>query len=91
MVQRRINYSAPRCISVFVAASNAGGARSVLGDTTTTMMWIAGNLAGGREERRRLIKNILNAQIIFALNFLEAHSPRGFHYPSHRHSRSANH
>src|SRR5690606_34589165 len=25
-----------------VAASNAGGAGSVLGDTTTTMMWIAG-------------------------------------------------
>jgi Na+/H+ antiporter NhaD/arsenite permease-like protein len=34
------------CTSAFlaaiVAASNAGGAGSVVGDTTTTMMWIAG-------------------------------------------------
>jgi Na+/H+ antiporter NhaD/arsenite permease-like protein len=29
-------------ISAIVAASNAGGAWSVVGDTTTTMMWIAG-------------------------------------------------
>jgi Na+/H+ antiporter NhaD/arsenite permease-like protein len=29
-------------LSAIVAASNAGGAWSVLGDTTTTMMWIAG-------------------------------------------------
>jgi Na+/H+ antiporter NhaD/arsenite permease-like protein len=29
-------------IAAIVAASNAGGAWSVLGDTTTTMMWIAG-------------------------------------------------
>ena len=29
-------------ITAIVAASNAGGAGSVIGDTTTTMMWIAG-------------------------------------------------
>ncbi|MEO6096537.1 MAG: citrate transporter [Fibrobacteria bacterium] len=29
-------------LAALVAASNAGGAGSVLGDTTTTMMWIAG-------------------------------------------------
>src|ERR1700742_2184982 len=29
-------------LTAIVAASNAGGAWSVLGDTTTTMMWIAG-------------------------------------------------
>ena len=29
-------------LAAIVAASNAGGAWSVLGDTTTTMMWIAG-------------------------------------------------
>lgn len=29
-------------LAAIVAASNAGGAGSVLGDTTTTMMWIAG-------------------------------------------------
>jgi Na+/H+ antiporter NhaD/arsenite permease-like protein len=34
-------------IAAIVAASNAGGAWSVIGDTTTTMMWIAG-VAPGR-------------------------------------------
>ncbi len=34
-------------VAAIVAASNAGGAWSVLGDTTTTMMWIAG-VAPGR-------------------------------------------
>jgi Na+/H+ antiporter NhaD/arsenite permease-like protein len=29
-------------LAAIVAASNAGGAFSVVGDTTTTMMWIAG-------------------------------------------------
>ncbi|MEO5353861.1 MAG: hypothetical protein H7835_11720 [Magnetococcus sp. XQGC-1] len=32
----------PGYIAAIVAASNAGGAGSVVGDTTTTMMWIAG-------------------------------------------------
>ena len=37
-------------LAAIVAASNAGGAGSVVGDTTTTMMWIAGvsPLVGGR-------------------------------------------
>ena len=29
-------------LAAIVAASNAGGSGSVVGDTTTTMMWIAG-------------------------------------------------
>ena len=29
-------------LAAIVAASNAGGAGSVVGDTTTTMMWIRG-------------------------------------------------
>ena len=33
-------------LAAIVAASNAGGAGSVVGDTTTTMMWIAGRVAG---------------------------------------------
>src|SRR5205809_1198702 len=33
-------------LAAIVAASNAGGAWSVLGDTTTTMMWIAGVAPG---------------------------------------------
>ena len=33
-------------LAAIVAASNAGGAWSVVGDTTTTMMWIAGVSAG---------------------------------------------
>ena len=42
--------SAARCnigyLAAIVAASNAGGAGSVVGDTTTTMMWIAGARCG---------------------------------------------
>ncbi|HEU4395548.1 MAG TPA: citrate transporter [Planctomycetota bacterium] len=34
-------------LAAMVAASNAGGAWSVVGDTTTTMMWIAGVPASG--------------------------------------------
>jgi hypothetical protein len=34
-------------LAALVAASNAGGAGSVLGDTTTTMLWIAGHPASG--------------------------------------------
>lgn len=37
--QRRVHIG---YIAAIVAASNAGGAGSVVGDTTTTMMWIAG-------------------------------------------------
>jgi Na+/H+ antiporter NhaD/arsenite permease-like protein len=37
--QRRVSVG---YLAAIVAASNAGGAGSVIGDTTTTMMWIAG-------------------------------------------------
>ena len=39
LFQRRVHIG---YLAAIVAASNAGGAGSVLGDTTTTMMWIAG-------------------------------------------------
>ncbi len=44
VVARRIYQGRVRIgyIAAIVAASNAGGAGSVVGDTTTTMMWIAG-------------------------------------------------
>ena len=38
-------------LAAIVAASNAGGAGSVVGDTTTTMMWIAGVIPGRRVSR----------------------------------------
>jgi hypothetical protein len=42
-------------LAAIVAASNAGGAGSVIGDTTTTMIWIAGCRRCGRRsgDRRR--------------------------------------
>lgn len=39
LYQRRVHVG---FLAAIVAASNAGGAGSVVGDTTTTMMWIAG-------------------------------------------------
>ena len=39
LYQRRVHIG---FLAAIVAASNAGGAGSVVGDTTTTMMWIAG-------------------------------------------------
>jgi Na+/H+ antiporter NhaD/arsenite permease-like protein len=39
LFQRRVHIG---YLAAIVAASNAGGAGSVVGDTTTTMMWIAG-------------------------------------------------
>jgi Na+/H+ antiporter NhaD/arsenite permease-like protein len=44
-------------LAAIVAASNAGGAWSVLGDTTTTMMWIAGVSPG------RVFEAIIGATI----------------------------
>ncbi len=44
-------------LAAIVAASNAGGAWSVLGDTTTTMMWIAGVSPG------RVFEAIIGAAI----------------------------
>jgi Na+/H+ antiporter NhaD/arsenite permease-like protein len=47
-------------LAAIVAASNAGGAFSVVGDTTTTMMWIAGvspvSVFEARSEERRVGK-----------------------------------
>lgn len=48
-------------VAAIVAASNAGGAWSVLGDTTTTMLWIAGVSPG------QVFKAILAAAISFVV------------------------
>lgn len=47
-------------LAAIVAASNAGGAGSVIGDTTTTMMWIEGVAAG----------DVLHAYVASAAAFL---------------------
>ena len=47
-------------LAAIVAASNAGGAGSVIGDTTTTMMWIEGIAAG----------NVLHAYVASVAAFL---------------------
>jgi Na+/H+ antiporter NhaD/arsenite permease-like protein len=36
------SYAFRHYLTAVVAAANAGGAGSVIGDTTTTMIWIAG-------------------------------------------------
>ena len=52
-------------LAAIVAASNAGGAGSVVGDTTTTMMWIDGvsPLVGGRG----LCRGVGRASVIFGI------------------------
>lgn len=45
-------------IAAIVAASNAGGAFSVVGDTTTTMMWIAG--VGPREVVEAILGTVVS-------------------------------
>jgi Na+/H+ antiporter NhaD/arsenite permease-like protein len=68
-----------------VAASNAGGAWSVVGDTTTTMMWIAGVSPGQVFE---CIVAALIAVVIFgipAARLQQAYSPILKHTHAHTH------
>lgn len=72
-------------LAAIVAASNAGGAWSVVGDTTTTMMWIAGISPAQVFE---CIMAALLALVIFgipAAKLQHAHSPILKH--AHAHTR----
>lgn len=61
-------------IAGIVAASNAGGAFSVVGDTTTTMMWIAG--VGPQEVFEAIIGTVVALFILIPLaKAQQAHSP----------------
>ena len=72
-------------LAAIVAASNAGGAWSVVGDTTTTMMWIAGVEPGQVFE---CIIAAIIALFIFgipAARLQHAHSPIIKHTHNHTH------
>ncbi|MBL8489180.1 MAG: citrate transporter, partial [Rhodocyclaceae bacterium] len=68
-------------LAAIVAASNAGGAFSVVGDTTTTMMWIAGVKPGQVFEA--ILPSVIALAIfgVIAAKQQHAHSPilRGAH------------
>ena len=57
-------------LAAIVAASNAGGAGSVIGDTTTTMMWIAGisplEVARSGDRRRRCAGDVRHSGVAAA-------------------------
>jgi Na+/H+ antiporter NhaD/arsenite permease-like protein len=61
-------------LAAIVAASNAGGAGSVVGDTTTTMMWVSGVSA----------LSVLEAYVAAIAAFLIFAVPASFQ--QHRHS-----
>ena len=67
-------------LAAIVAASNAGGAWSVLGDTTTTMMWIAGISPG------RVFEAIIGAGVALFIFGIPAAIQQEKHSPLLRHS-----
>lgn len=68
-----------------VAASNAGGAFSVVGDTTTTMMWIAGVRPGQVFEAVLASAIALGISGYFAAKQQHAYSPMLKHVHAHTH------
>lgn len=72
-------------LAAIVAASNAGGAFSVVGDTTTTMMWIAGVKPGQVFEAVVASAAALCVFGVFAAKQQHAHSPILKH--AHAHTR----
>ena len=68
-------------IAAIVAASNAGGAWSVLGDTTTTMMWIAGISPG------RVFEAIIGAAVALFIFGIPAALQQHRHSPIMRTAR----
>lgn len=72
-------------IAALVAASNAGGAWSVIGDTTTTMMWIAGISPG------RVFEAIIAATVaLFVFGIpaaIQQHKYSPILRPTHEHPR----
>jgi len=67
-------------LAAIVAASNAGGAWSVLGDTTTTMMWIAGVAPG------RVFEAIIGAGVALFIFGIPAAIQQEKHSPLLRHT-----
>jgi Na+/H+ antiporter NhaD/arsenite permease-like protein len=65
-------------LAAIVAASNAGGAGSVLGDTTTTMMWIDG------VSPRDVLHAYVGAGVaVLACGLVAAHQQQRYHPMSH--------
>lgn len=72
-------------LAAIVAASNAGGAFSVVGDTTTTMMWIAGVRPGQVFEAILPSAIALGISGYFAAKQQHAYSPILSHVHEHTH------
>ena len=72
-------------LAAIVAASNAGGAFSVVGDTTTTMMWIAGVAPGQVFEAVIASAIALAISGYFAAKQQHAYSPILKHSHEHTH------
>lgn len=72
-------------LAAIVAASNAGGAWSVLGDTTTTMMWIAGVSPG------RVFEAIIGASVALFIFGIPAARLQERYSPLLRHSHEDTH
>jgi len=70
-------------VAAIVAASNAGGAWSVIGDTTTTMMWISGIAPGS------LFKAILPAAVVLFLFGVPAAIQQQSHSPIMKDARES--
>jgi Na+/H+ antiporter NhaD/arsenite permease-like protein len=72
-------------IAAIVAASNAGGSWSVLGDTTTTMMWIAGISPG------RVFEAIIGAVVALVIFGIPAAFQQEKHSPLLRQTHEHTH
>ena len=70
-------------LAAIVAASNAGGAGSVVGDTTTTMIWIAGH------SPLAVLHAYVGAFVCFAVLAVPAAIAQQRHQPMKRHDASA--
>lgn len=71
-------------VAAIVAASNAGGAFSVVGDTTTTMMWIAGVAPG--EVFQAIIASIVALIVVGYVAAKQQHAYSPILKDSHRHT-----
>ncbi len=72
-------------LAAIVAASNAGGAGSVVGDTTTTMMWIAG------VNPLDVVEAYIGAAVALLVFGIPAALQQNRHYPIARDFRAAHH
>ena len=72
-------------VAAIVAASNAGGAFSVVGDTTTTMMWIAGVKPG--QVFQAIIASIVALVIVGYVAAKQQHAYSPILKHAHQHTR----